>query len=73
MIGEYKLENRIGKGAFSEVYITKNIQNNQISAKIKEMQQSDNRLTRNIARYLANQQKQSSPVFPQGKTSQPSG
>ena len=25
MIGEYKLENRIGKGAFSEVYITKKL------------------------------------------------
>ena len=25
MIGEYKLENRIGKGACSEVYITKKL------------------------------------------------
>ena len=34
----------------------RNIQNNQINKKIKEMQQSDNRLTRNIARYLVNKQ-----------------
>ena len=34
----------------------RNIQNNQINEKIKEMQKSDNRLTRNIARYLANKQ-----------------
>ena len=42
----------------------RNIQNNQINEKIKEMQQSDNRLTRNIARYLANKQKFSNPKMP---------
>ena len=36
----------------------RNIQNNQINQKMKEMQQSDNKLTRAIARYLANKQKQ---------------
>ena len=35
----------------------RNIQNNQINQKIKEMQQSDNKLTRDIARYLINKQK----------------
>ena len=38
----------------------RNIQNNQINQKMKEMQQSDNKLTRAVARYLINQQKDSS-------------
>ena len=36
----------------------RNIQNNQINQKIKDMQQSDNKLTRDIARYLLNKQKE---------------
>ena len=36
----------------------RNIQNNQINQKIKEMQESNNKLTRNIARYLINKQKE---------------
>ena len=42
----------------------RNIQNNQINQKIKEMQESNNKLTRNIARYLINKQKESNPNKP---------
>ena len=42
----------------------RNIQNNQINEKIKEMQKSDNKLTRSIARYLVNKQKESNLKMP---------